>query len=383
MSEIRPFTISIAQDQLDDLSNRLTNARLPQSIEGIGWERGVPVSYLKTLIDYWHHTFDWRSQEAILNNYSQFTTEIDGQHIHFFHIKSEHTNAKPLLLLHGWPSSSIEYLKLIEPLTNPKKGDLAFHLIIPTIPGFGLSGPVTETGWQSPRTAKAYATLMDRLGYDKYGAHGTDIGADILGELVKQDGNHLIGAHYSNDISTIVFSAAMFMGTDPSQSPGLLDEERAQIKQVQLGGKDGSGYFAIQSTKPQTIGYGFTDSPVLQLAWLVEKYKFWTNPADELPEDKIDLNQMLTNISLYWFMESGITAANYMYENMHAKRSWGAPNNIPTGYAVFNTESFARKLLDPEHRAKHWTEFKEGQHFPAMETPELLAQDLRKFFTRL
>ena len=382
---VKPYKLSIPQSQLDDLRNRIKNTRWPNQIKGASWERGVPISYLKELADYWLNTYDWQKQEAELNKYDQFTTEIDGQLIHFLHVRSKEAEATPLLLSHGWPSSSVEYLKVIDQLTNPQAhGGVAFHVVIPTIPGFGLSSPVEETGWQSVRTAKAYAELMQRLGYEHYGAHGTDIGADILGELGKIDSKHLIGTHYGSDTQTIVLSVAMFMGGgDPSQNPNLSDKQKERVKQIQAEWDDGMGYLKIQSTRPLTIGYGLNDSPIAQLAWQIEKYKAWTNPSDELPEKKVDIDQMLTNISLYWLTGSGATAANYVYENMHAERAWGAPSQVPTGWAVFGAENIARPLLDPDHHLKHWSEFKEGRHFPAMEVPELLVGDIQKFFSEL
>jgi len=230
-------------------------------------------------------------------------------------------------------------------------------------------------------TAKAYAELMQRLGYERYGAHGTDIGADILGELGKIDAQHLLGIHYGSDTQTIVLSIAMFMGGgDPSQNPHLSDQQKERVKHMQAEWDDGGGYLNIQSTRLLTISYGLHDSPIAQLAWQVEKYRAWTNPADELPERKIDIDQMLTNISLYWLTGSGASAANYIYENMHAVRAWGSPSQIPTGYAVFGAEDIARPLLDPDHHLRHWSEFKEGRHFPAMEVPELLVGDIQKFF---
>jgi epoxide hydrolase len=381
---VKPFKLSIPQSDVDDLQNRLKSARLPQMIEGTGWERGVPVVYLKKLVTHWNEAFDWRKQEAEINKYDQFTTEIDGQTIHFFHIRAQHDNAIPILLLHGWPSSSIEYLKVFDLITNPRSGK-AFTVVAPTIPGFGLSSPVTKTGWHSPRTARAYTEIMKRLGYSRYGVHGSDIGADILGELLKIDGEHIIGAHMATDTSTIIYSVTAFMGGgDPSQNSTLSDAQKEQVKEIQNGWKEGDGYLKIQSTRPSTFSFGINDSPAGQLAWQVEKYKIWTNPEDELPEQKIDLDQMLTNISLYWFTGSGAASANYIYENYHVVRKWdAAPQHIPQGFAVFNAKTCARPLMDPERKIPHWSEFKEGQHFPAMEVPELFASDLQLFFNNL
>lgn len=380
---MKKFTLSIPESQRADLRQRIANTRWPQKIEEAGWERGVPLEYLKKLASYWADEFDWQKQEKLINQYDQFITTIDGQPIHFFHIKSKRKDAKPLLLLHGWPSSSIEYLKLIEPLTNPADG-ASFHLVIPSVPGFGLSAPVTKTGWQSVTTADTYAKIMQQLGYDKYYAHGSDIGSDILGELCRIDSGHIIGAHHANDTGTIVPSVALFMGGgDPSTNPHLSERQKARVQEILAQSNDDMGYFQQQSTRPSTVGYGLNDSPVAQLAWMVEKYKSWTNPANALPEDKIDIDQMLTNISLYWFQEGGFSSANYIYENMHAAREWGSQSNIPTGYAVFDAEDIDRVLMDPEHAIGHWNEYKKGGHFPAMEVPELLAKDIQRFFEKV
>jgi pimeloyl-ACP methyl ester carboxylesterase len=381
---IKAYSLSIPQPDLDYLQNRLQGARWPEVLEGAGWERGVPVRYLRDLAAYWSGTYNWRREEARLNAYDQFMTTIDGQPIHFFHVRSREPDGLPLLLLHGWPSTGIEYLRVIDRLVAPRaSGEEGppFHLIIPTIPGFGLSAPVREVGWQSVRTAKAYRELMARLGYSRYGAHGSDIGADILGELGKIDPDRLIGAHLATDTITLVISLGMFMGGEnPVDNRLLTDGERERVKQILAGWEEDMGYLKIQATKPQTLGYGLQDSPVAQLAWQVEKFRGWTNPPGEPVERKIDLDQMLTIISLYWFTGAGVTSANYIYENMHAQRDWGAESPVPTGYAVFAAESFARKLVDPDHRMRHWSEFKRGQHFPAMEVPDLLVRDIRKFF---
>ncbi len=215
---IEPYSISIPQADLDLLRSRLRNNRWPGALEGAGWERGVPVPYLRDLVAYWADTYDWRREEARLNARNQFMTTIDGQPIHFFHVRSPEADALPLLLLHGWPSSSVEYLGIIDRLVNPDSAGEdgpAFHLVIPTIPGFGLSAPVREAGWQSVQTAKAYRELMARLGYTRYGGHGSDIGADILGVLGTLDPGRLVGAHLATDTSTLVVSIGMFMGGSP------------------------------------------------------------------------------------------------------------------------------------------------------------------------
>lgn len=375
---IEPYTLHIADEQLDDLRSRITQTRWPEPIKGQGCERGVPLDYLQKIASYWEHSFDWRQQEAAINQHQQYMAHVDGQPIHFFHIRSDNSKALPLLLMHGWPSSSIEYMDVIEPLRQH------FHLVIPTIPGFGLSSPVQATGWQSPRTAQAYKQLMAELGYGQYGAHGSDIGGDILSELSKIDGEHLIGAHNATDTQTLVLSVAMFMnGGDPSENPQLSAKQKTRVKEIQAEWEDGMGYLQIQSTRPLTIGYGLHDSPVMQLAWQIEKYKAWTQPAEQLPEDKLAIDRILANISLYWFTGAGASSAQYIWENMHAVRDWTRQSRVPTGQAVFGAEDIARPLMDPDHNVSHWHEYAKGRHFPAMEEPKLLAKDIQMFFDTL
>jgi pimeloyl-ACP methyl ester carboxylesterase len=368
---IKPFKINISQKEINDLYKRLNSTRLSDTSQREDWSRGVPQAYLKKLTKYWISGFDWKKQEAKLNKIPQFTAEIDGQIIHFFHIKSKEKNAMPLLIAHGWPSSNIEFLKLIEPLSD------SFDLVLPTTPGFGLSSPVVGN-WDAVRTAKAYATLMRELGYSSYGAGGGDIGADIVGEINHIDKN-LKAVYFWTDVQAIV-AIAQFTGSDPSDNPKLSKEEKKEIKAFMERSSDGGGYLEIQKTRPFTIGYGLNDSPVAQLAWIVEKFKEWTGSGQDLPEKNIDIDQLLINISLYWFTKSGMSAANFIYDNMRSQRDWGAESFAPTGFGVFGANSAARKIMDPENQIKHWSEFKTGFHFPAMEVPELLVKDLRKFF---
>jgi epoxide hydrolase len=378
---IKPFKITIAEKELKDLQERLANVRLSESNQEEDWSRGVPLSYTKKLITYWKDKFDWREQESMLNKYPQFITEIDGQTIHFFHVKSKEKNAMPLMLLHGWPSSSIEFIKLIEPLTNPVahggKAEDAFDVILPTTPGFGLSSPVKEH-WESGRTAKAYSQLMKALGYTKWGIHGGDVGSDIAGEINHIDKN-LVGLHVSTDMPSIIWFAG-FTGNDPLKNPNFSETEKKEIQElVQKSSEDG-GYLEIQKTRPRTIGYALDDSPVGQLTWIIEKYFAWTDTKKKTLEDKLDIDQALTNISLYWFTKSGSSAADFLSTNLNAQRDWSRPSFAPMGMGVFGAKSSARPMQDPEKQMKHWSEFEQGGHFPAMEVPSLLAGDLRKFF---
>ena len=383
-ASILPFRVEVPEVDFEELRARLRRTRLPGTPAGTGWERGVPPSYLTTLVDYLGNAFDWRAQEAQLNRLPQFTTEVDGQTLHFAHVRSPEPNALPLVLHHGWPSSFVEFLKLVGPLTNPRAHGAdqndAFDLVIPSLPGFGFSVPVREAGWQAARTARALAELMRRLGYDRYGVHGGDLGAAVAGATSAIAPDHVVGAHFSTDPRTAV-TVAGFMG-DPAQTPGLSDREREEIEALKRRSEDGSAYLRLQTTRPQTLAYGLNDSPAFQLAFIVEKFEEWTDPAVGLTEGAVDKDQLLTNFAIYWFTASGASAAHFLYENMHANE-WAGEGSAPKGFAVFGARSFTRKLLDPELSCQHYREYERGGHFPAMEVPELLTKDLRAFFRGL
>ena len=380
-TEIRPFRIAIPQADLDDLRGRLARTRWPDELPEVGWSRGVPLGYLKELAAYWADGFDWRAWEARLNQFPQHVTTIDGQPIHFLHVRSPEPGALPLLVTHGYPSSVAEFVNLIGPLTDPRAhgGDPAdaFHVVAPSLPGFGFSVPLAA-GWESSRTAKAWVELMRRLGYQRYGAHGGDIGAGVSGDLGGLDPERVVGAHVNTDPTGLAL-----LGLLPAEVDGLREAEAASHRRLLQYGEDGKGYLQIQGTRPQTLAYGLTDSPAAQLAWIVEKFKEWTNPAEQLPEEAVDRDQLLTNVSTYWFTRSGASAAQFLYEAAHAAREWGAPSPAPTGFAVFGEGSLMRRVLDPEHKVEHWSEFDRGGHIPAMEVPDLLAGDVRAFFRPL
>jgi pimeloyl-ACP methyl ester carboxylesterase len=378
---VNPFKLRIPDTQLDDLRRRLEATRWPDPIGDDDWKRGVPQPYLSRLTSRWLTGFDWRLQEAALNRRPQFTATIDGQLIHFFWAKSREPNALPLMLLHGWPSMSVEFTGLIDRLTDPLahggRAEDAFDVILPTTPGFGLSSPLVGR-WESVRTAKAYSELIRMLGYDAWGIHGGDVGADIAGEVNHID-QRLVGAHYSTDMPSIIWLAG-FTGNDPSSNPALTEEERGTIARLKERGADDNGYLEIQRTRPRTLGYLLNDSPVGQLAWIVEKFKEWTGEGTGLPEEKVDIDQLLTMVSLAWFTKSGATAADFLCTNLRMQRDWARPSLAPVGMAVFGAKGGARALQDPAHAMAHWSEFPSGGHFPAMEVPDLLVGDLRKFF---
>ena len=377
---IKPFAINVSKDEISDLKDRLKNTRWPESLETDNWSRGVPKAYLKKIASYWENEYDWKKHEDKINSYPQFIAEIEGQPIHFIHVESSEPNATPLLLNHGYPGSIVEILPLIDRLVNPVahggKAEEAFHVVAPSLPGFGCSTPVSMPGWDITKTAAAYAALMAELGYEKYGVQGSDIGAGICQQISLLDPNHIIGVHTSNDPTALALTGMLSM--IPVEM--LPEAEKAQIEKWKAYAEDGKGYLQLQSTRPETIGFGLSDSPVFQLAWIVEKFHEWTNPAHALPEDAISLDEILTNVSLYWFTNTGASAAQFLYEAAHAAPNWGAVPTVPAGTAIFNTESFIRMVLDPERKSIHFSEFSEGGHFPGLEVPELLVGDLRKFF---
>jgi pimeloyl-ACP methyl ester carboxylesterase len=366
---IQPFRIEISQADVDYLHDRLAHARWPGDLPGVGWSRGAPLGWLKELAGYWRNTYEWRTSEAQLNQYPQFTTEIDGQRIHFLHVRSSQPGAKPLLITHGFPSSVAEFMRLIEPLTSPATGQ-AFHVVAPSLPGYAFSTPLSATGWTMGRTARAWAELMRRLGYQRYGVHGGDIGGGVSGLVASLDGEHVIGMHVVTDPMTAANTATFL--------PGMADRldasdpaDKLILDRMEAFRKEGSGYLAIQNSRPQTIGYGLTDSPLLQLAWIAEKVHEWT----DLP---VDRDQLLTTVSLYWFTGSGASAAHTLYDQAHSS-DWGAPPGVPQGFAVFGADETVRKLV-PAPAGAHWSAFPRGRHFPAMEAPAQLAADLQAFY---
>ena len=389
---IRPFRIDIPRADLDDLKQRLRRTRWPNELPGTGWSRGVPLDYLKGLVAYWADGFDWRFQEAELNGLPQFMTTIDGQDIHFLHVSSPEPGALPLILTHGWPSSPIEFLKVIGPLTDPRShgGDPAdaFHVVVPSLPGYGFSTPVREQGWGNLfRVAQAWVELMTRLGYARYAVHGTDVGSGVAGMLGMLDGQRIVGTHLSGTVAAFPFGPPLeverFSGTDRDRA------ERFNAFQA-----EGLGYLHMQATRPQTLGYALNDSPVGQLAWIVDKFQAWTDPAAETPDEAVDRDQLLTNVSVYWFTGSGASSAHGTYEGMRAFREMVAqqsrapanreagPAGPPLGVAVFAADTTIRSVMDPHGQVEHWSEFDRGGHFAAMEVPDLLIGDLRIFFRR-
>ncbi|MBF6301069.1 epoxide hydrolase [Nocardia amamiensis] len=381
-TEIRPFRIDIPQADLDDLRLRLARTRWIDDLPGTSWERGVPTAYLKDLAGYWAEKFDWRAVEAELNAYPQFTTTVAGQNMHFLHVRSAQEDATPLLLLHGWPSSVVDFLDVIGPLTDPAAHGApdapAFHLVIPSLPGHGFSGPITETGWNDGRIAAALAELMARLGYDRYGVHGGDHGAFIAPALGRIDTEHVVGVH--------VNALVTFPTGDPADMAALTDAEKARLGAMKKFQDDGSAYMNLKGSRPNTIAQLLADSPAGQLGWIAEKYQEWTDSAHELPEQAVAKDRLLATVSIYWFTDTARSVANFYYERFH-DASMFAPKpkgTVPTGVAVFKDGDYAiRRFAERAHHITHWSEFYSGGHFPALEVPELLVGDVREFFRTL
>ncbi|MBU3060744.1 epoxide hydrolase [Nocardia sp. NEAU-G5] len=377
-NDITPFRISIPQADLDDLHERLARTRWIDELPGAGWERGVPTSYLRELAGYWSETFDWRAIESRINEYPQFTTVIDGQNVHFLHIRSARPGATPLLLLHGWPGTVADFLDMIGPLTAPDPELPAFHLVIPSLPGHGFSGPITESGWNDGRMAAALAELMDRLGYARYGVHGGDHGAFLGPKLGRIAGEHVLGVH-ANALVT-------FPTGDPADMAALTETERRRLGEMKQFQDDGSAYMQLAGSRPNTLAQLLADSPAGQLGWIVEKFKEWTDRGHDLPDKAIDRDRMLATVSIYWFTDTARSVANFYYERFHDATMF-APQprgTVATGVAVFTTADFAiRRFAEKTHNIVHWSEFAAGGHFPAMEVPDLLVGDIRAFFGAL
>jgi epoxide hydrolase len=387
-TEIRPFRIDVPQAELDELRRRLEVTRWPDELPGVGWDYGVPLSYLKELAEYWAHGYDWRTYEARLNEFPQYTTTIDGQNVHFLHVRSPESHPLPLILTHGWPGSIVEFLEIIGPLTDPVAhgGEAAdaFHLVIPSVPGYGFSGPTRERGWNVARIARAWAELMRRLGYERYGAQGGDWGSGISRHLGIADPTHVVGVHL-NTLSLRREEDPILTGSRPTaptaEQAEFTDSEKRRLEARARFLREGTGYGMIQSTRPQTLSYALTDSPAGQLAWIAEKFHEWSD-ASHRP----DRDHVLTNVTLYWLTRTAGSSARLYYEAAAAGRSGPEPAlTVPTGVAVFPHDIGppVRRFAERDNNIVHWSEFDRGGHFAAMEVPDLLVGDIREFFRRL
>ena len=378
MSSIEPFRIAVSDAEVADLRTRLHDARWPDQLPDSGWDYGADYEYLKPLARYWADGYDWRAHEAALNRFPGYITEIDGQRIHFLHVRSPHEGALPLVLTHGWPGSISEFehciAALVDPVAHGGMASDAFHVVVPSLPGYGWSGPTHETGWNVRRTAAAWAELMARLGYARYGAQGGDWGSFVTRHLADLDPSHVCGVHVN-----------MMTATPPGNADDnddLSPREIAQQARTQEYFTTGSGYVAIQSTRPQTLAYGLNDSPIGLLSWIIEKFWAWSD-HDGHPEQAVSRDDLLTNVSIYWFTQTAGSSARMYYESI--KSHAVSPPNItavPVGIGWYPDEIMMarRRWIEATNNVVYWNEADRGGHFAAMEEPDLFVDDVRSFF---
>jgi len=375
---IRPFHIAVSDEILRDLKSRLRNTRWPEAELVDDWTQGTPLKWIQEVCRYWTEAYDWRSREALLNRFAQFTSAIDGLDIHFLHVRSRHAAAMPLIITHGWPGSVVEFHKVIEPLTNPTAhgGDAAdaFHVVCPSLPGFGFSGKPTTAGWGVDRIAAAWAVLMDRLGYARYGAQGGDWGSAVTSALGAQDPTHCTGIHIT-----------LAMGSRPKVQGEPTAEEARALKGIKDYSDWDSGYSKEQSTRPQTVGYGLTDSPAGQAAWILEKFWAWTD-CNGHPENILGRDELLDNVMLYWVTATAASSARLYWESFGPGRRAALKITVPTGVAVYPKEIVTpvrRWMEDTYTDIRHWREMPKGGHFAAFEQPVLFVEDVRAYFGTL
>ena len=391
-TEVRSFHIEIPEEQIDDLRRRIAATRWPSRELVEDRSQGVQLATLRELARYWETDYDWRKVEAKLNALPQFTTEIDGVDIHFIHVRSRHENALPLIMTHGWPGSVIELLETVGPLTDPTAHggtpEDAFHLVLPSLPGYGFSGAPTELGWENGRIASAWAELMNRLGYTRYVAQGGDVGAAVTDALGRQAPEGLLGIH--------VNLLALAIGLK-DQLPAESEQERAAHKALETFTTDGFGYFLEQSTRPQTIGYSLLDSPVGLAAWMLDHdtdsyYKISHAFVDGEPVGNLTRDRIVDNITLYWLTGTGASAARWYWEFGRFLAAAGAagqappPVSVPVGFTTFPGEIWAppRSWVEAVYPGlAYFNEVDRGGHFPAWEEPELFSAEVRAAFSSL
>jgi microsomal epoxide hydrolase len=371
-SDIHPFKMHVPDSVLIDLRHRLAETKWPDQLPGTTWEYGADIKKVRELADYWQKGYNWRTQEAKINRFDQFTTEIDGQQIYFIHQRSSRPDAIPLLLIHGWPGSIVEFLALIEPLTNPTDGHSpAFDVIIPSLPGFGFSGPTTTRGWGPQRMAKALVVLMDRLGYSRYGIQGGDWGSLIARDMAYQAPAHVIGLHLN------------LLTADPPNADAVAQMSDAERKRLSYFDQPESSFFFLQAAEPQTLAYALTDSPVGWLAWMAGKFQLLTdNNGDFLTA--VDRDTFLTDVTLYWVTDTvGSAMRIYREHRLTAEDAVPSPRlETPIGYADFPKEVAVPpfRWVTQTYNVVQRTEMPKGGHFAALEQPDLLIDDIRKFF---
>jgi pimeloyl-ACP methyl ester carboxylesterase len=369
--EIRPFRIDIPQAELDDLQERLARTRWPDELPGAGWDYGVPLDHVKDLAEYWRTGYDWRKHEARMNAYPQFTTEIDGQKIHFFHIRSPEPDALPVLLTHGWPGSVAEYLDVFDALSDPRSHGAdpadAFHLVVPSLPGYGFSGPTRDRGWNRYRIAKAWAELMSRVGYEQFGTVGNDGGSMVNPEIGRLYPDRVIGVHV-----TQLFS---FPSGDPADFEGLSEADMAKLGVLQNFWENMGAFNTLHSQQPQTLAYAISDSPAGLLGWNVQLF----------PREDFDRDFILTNVAIYWFTGTAGSSTRLYYEDAHAGEQPSGPTTVPTALANFKDDfQSIRRFADRDHsNIVSWNEYDTGSHYAANDSTELLLNDIRSFYRTL
>lgn len=378
---MKEFLIHVPEADLNDLRERLKRTRFPERETVEDWSQGVPLTYMKELCRYWGEEYDWRVTEALLNALPQFRTVIDGLGIHFIHVRSPQPNALPLILTHGWPGSIVEFLKVIGPLADPVTygGDPldAFHVVCPSLPGYGFSDKPAQPGWSVERIARAWSRLMAQLGYERYGAQGGDWGASISTSMGQQDPDHVAGIHLNPPI----------VAPDPATFDDLTEMERAALAAREHSQDWDSGYSAQQSTRPQTVGYGLVDSPVALCAWIIEKFWSWTDSQGN-PENVLTRDELLDNVMLYWLTGTGASSARLYWESIReVSERLSVPNldvvKVPTGSSILPKENprpsrrwAAKRYTD----IRYWNELEVGGHFAAFEQPDLFVNEVRSFF---
>jgi epoxide hydrolase len=375
-SQIVPFKISASDEQLDDLKRRLRATRWPERECVDDWSQGLPLAYAKEVCAYWLNKYDWRAREAQLNRFAQFKTEIDGLGIHFLHVRSPHADALPLVVTHGWPGSFVEFHKVIEPLANPTayggNAKDAFHVVCPTLPGYGFSDKPARAGWSCQRIAAAWSELMPRLGYKRYAAQGGDWGALVTTCIGIQDPANCIGIHLNMPI----------VAPDPS-APDLTDREKSALAGMQHYNDWDSGYSKQQSTRPQTLGYGLADSPIGQAMWILEKFWSWTD-CNGHPENVLTRDELLDNVMLYWLPDAAASSARLYWESF--RKIPTDPVNLPVGCSIFPKEIFRTSRRWAEKRFSklvYFNELDKGGHFAAFEQPELYLKEVRTCFQKM
>ncbi|HVS13904.1 MAG TPA: epoxide hydrolase [Thermoanaerobaculia bacterium] len=378
MSEpIEPYRVEVAEQELDDLKRRLRATRWPERETVDDWSQGVPLAWMREICDYWASDYDWRACERRLNAWPQFKTTLDGLGIHFVHLRSAHHQARPLVLTHGWPGSILEFSKVVAPLTDPTAhgGDArdAFHLVLPTLPGFGFSDKPAAAGWTEERIADAWAVLMRRLGYPRYFAQGGDWGAAITAELGARDPQGCAGLHVNMAVVRLA----------PDGVGDLSEDERRALAALEHYRDQDSGYSKQQSTRPQTVGYGLVDSPAGQAAWILEKFWSWTD-CDGHPEDVVTRDELLDQVMMYWLPRAAASSARLYWESFG--RGGASRVDVPAGYSRYPREIFkaSRRWMERRFtRLVHWNELERGGHFAALEQPETFVAELRACFGRM